>query len=253
MEKENNLKYTTILWDFHGVFTNNKAREAHAANLAFLEALKRPIKKEEYLELSQRPEGVTGTESLKNIMTNLCSPDELSDALRVFKIKRDELYIPKHIYMIRKIKELGAKCAVVTNGQEKVVKQILHGWGVLADLEEVYGRGTGSSLVKSGVPEKPSPEVIDYVVGDLRKKGISVRRDKTLMLGDYKDDVGASNSSGVHSAFLVTGPNQKPEYYSFRPTYSLIDRHTLEPYSDWFKIENTHSFYDLPKIVKGVI
>ena len=273
---ESSLRYDVAFLDFHGTFTSNRGRLVHALNIAFRRVLGIRVPESVFKDVFDRPEGITATEAMKQSLNGSLSLENKEKITKVYRDATESLYIPKHAHLIARIAELGARCVIVTNGQEKVVRDALAGWtvgrqkkvagelvfdsrghqvrerlSVLSLIDEVYGRGHNSILGGAGVKKKPSPEVIDFVLDDLRRKGLPVRRDRTLMVGDYQDDIGAGNSAGLHTAFMITGPNQKPEYYELRPTYTLLDSPHLENRSEWLARESVFFMKDLPDIISG--
>lgn len=255
--KEQELKYDTVLLDFHGTFTSNKGRLAHALNGAYRTHMGRSITRGEFLLVLNRPleEGkesrISVKDALDRMINGALSTEDKHSLIKSYLGFEDHIYIPKHTYILRAIYELGATCVVVTNGPEHTVRGVLDQWGLTQYVAGVYGRGPKGILPAAGIPKKPSPEVLDFVIDDLRGKGHLIKRPKTLMVGDHQVDIGAGNSVGIHTAFMVTGPNQLPEYYQARPTYALLDQSSLEPSSPWLNRENVHLFRDLPKIIKG--
>lgn len=248
------LRYDTLLLDFHGTFTSHRGRSAHALNIAFCEVTRRNITKEEFLIISNRNPEENAADAINKALNGTISEIAKNKLVQVYRFQQNNIYIPKHLYLIKALHDLGALCAVVTNGEELVVREILQAWKASQYVTEIYGRGAEGILGKMSIPKKPSPQVLDFVIDDLKGRGHLVRRNKILMVGDYKDDIEAGNSSGLHTAFLVTGPNQMPEYYNMRPTYTFLDSLSLKPSaSEWLKRENVYSIRDLPKIVSGEI
>lgn len=245
------MRYETLLLDFHGTFTNQKARLAHALNEAYQYTYGRNISQREWRGVLDRPEGTSVLDFLNQSINGHLPADLKDGLLATYKKANDRIYVPKYRFLLRELGELGITCAIVTNGQEKDVRSLLEKWGLADCVVDVYGRGAGALL--KNVRRKPSAQVIDLVIEDLRSRGLPVKRDRTLMVGDYKDDIGAGNNAGVHTAFLVTGPNQLPEYYEVRPTYALIDTESKELASAWLQRENAYTMRDLPKIVSGEI
>lgn len=273
---ESSLRYDVAFLDFHGTFTSNRGRLAHALNYAHKRVVGTHIPKAVFRSVFERGEGVPATDAIRLSLNGTLSDEGKDRLAKIYHNATQSLYVPKHIHLIAKIRELGARCVIVTNGKEQVVRDALASWTVgrerlvggekvfdhyrrtvrdrvpvLSLIEEVYGRGKDSLLGPASVKKKPSPDVIDFVLDDLRKRGLSVRRDRTLMVGDYQDDIGAGNSAGLHTAFMITGPNQKPEYYDLRPTYTLLDSPHLENRSEWLARESVFFMRDLPDIIAG--
>lgn len=248
---ERKLMYETVLLDFHGTFTSNKGRLAHALNAAYKEVLGRKVSREEFQTIFNRAEDQHIKDALNTMINGDIPLGVKQRFMETFKNTVDETYIPKHRPLLSTLYSIGANCIIVTNGKEEIVMDLLNKWGVRKYLSEIYGKGTGGKLDK--IPRKPHPIVLDFVIDDLRRQGIRVSRDKTLMVGDYEDDIAAGNNCGIHTAFLVTGPNQRPEYYPVRPTYALLDSPNLNIASEWLKNENVYLFRDLPRIVSGDI
>ncbi len=251
MSTENRLRYDTVLWDFHGTFTSQKGRLAHAINEAYREVLGKTLDKDTFLTVLNRPQNVSVQDALANKLNGDLSNEKKAELLQVYREKSDTLYVPKHRHLIRALHEMGVRMAIVTNGNEAQVTQSIESWDLLKELIAIYGKGVGSKL--QHMPRKPSGNVIEFVLEDLRRQGHPVRRDNTLMIGDYKDDIGAGNNAGVHTAFIVTGPNQCPTDYPMRPTYALLDTPHISPVSPWYNEGNTFHMRDLPKIIKGDI
>lgn len=248
------LRYDTLLLDFHGTFTCHRGRVAHALNNAFREVMGRNITKAEFLTVFNRDVDTSIPQVLGNIINGALSEEDEKRLITTYRVRETEVYIPKHKYLIPQLHNLGAKCVMVSNGEEEVVAENVRKWGLLDSIDEIYGRGSGTVLAKYMIPKKPSPKTLDFIIEHLRNKGYSIRREKALILGDHTHDIGAGNSVGIHTAFLVTGPNQMPEYYDMRPTYALLDLPTITPSaSEWLKRENVYSIRDLPKIVSGDI
>lgn len=243
------LAYDTALLDFHGTFTSNRGRLAHALNTAYVEIAGRQITRDEFRAVLDRPMDVPVGTFLDNHINGQMAPGDKENLINIYLKQADRSYVPKHRWIIRRMAEMGVTCAIVTNGNEQIVRDTITKWGLDSCVVDVYGRGPNSLL--HGIPKKPSPEVIEFVIEDLRRRGHNTKRHRTLMLGDYTDDIGAGNSAGVHTAFVVTGPNQRPEYYSAKPTYSLLDSPSMEPFSEWLKRENTYPLRSLPALVAG--
>lgn len=248
---ERKLMYEAVFLDFHGTFTSNIARLGYSLNLAYETFARRKITKDEFQTVFNRKEGLDVEDALRAMIDGSMPIETRESLVHHYHKLTDQIYKPKYRHIIRKIDALGAKCIVVTNGKEQVVAQMLDKWNLTPHIAGVYGKGTGGKL--AGVHKKPSPDVIDFVINDLRKLGIKTPRNKMLMVGDWQGDIGAGNSAGLHTAFLITGPNQLPEYYQMRPTYALLDRPTLQPNSPWLQLEGAFLFRDLPKIVSGDI
>lgn len=243
------MRYETLLLDFHGTFTSNRGRLAHSLNGAYQETLGRKIPKVDFQAILDRDEGISVSNALKSHLNGNLSDDKKSQLVDAYHAIANEIYVPKYRFLIRQLHAMGVLCAVVTNGNEQIVRDTLAKWGIDQYILEVYGKGRGSLL--EGVPKKPSTDVIEFVIKDLRSRGLPVRREAILMVGDYQDDIGAGNNAGIHTAFLVTGPNQLPEYYQVRPTYALLDTSVGQVRSAWLQGENVYTMRDLPKIVAG--
>lgn len=250
---ERKLQYETVFLDFHGTFTNNRGRLAHALDYTYRQYFGRHIRREEFLDILNRPEGTSLSDFLNSSINGHLDVEDKNLLIQTYHEWAERLYIPKHRYIIKQLYDIGATCVVITNGQQDVVENTLGRWELLDCLQGVYGRGSDTALGKNSIPKKPSVEVIDFVISDLRKRDIDIRRERTLMVGDYKDDIGAGNNAGLHTAFLITGPNQLPEYYDVRPTYALLDTSDIKSNSPWLQSETTYLFRDLPKIVTGEI
>lgn len=260
MSERLRLRYETTLVDFHQTFTSPIGRLAHALSKAWIKVFERQITREEYLAVFDRPlrpgtnKRITVQEQLDLMGNGSLDPDQREQLKKIYKQHEDSIYIPKHTYLFSELHRLGAVVVVVTNGSEKVVREILREWKLIDYVVEVYGRGEGSILARNGIPSKPSPEVSDFVLFDLRRKGYPVHRHRTLMVGDYKDDIGAGNSAGINTAFVLTGPNQLPEDYEHRPTMVLLDHPSLQkPVSAWIREERAYLMRQLPDIVAGRI
>lgn len=248
------LRYETMFLDFHGTFTCHRGRIAHALNNSYRQILGRNITRSEFQTVFNRDEGISVTHMLDNMINGELPQEQKELLIQVYRNQEKLVYVPKHIYLMPLLQALGARCIIVTNGEEKVVKELSNRWKFSQYIDQIYGRGEGTILAKYQIPKKPSPQTLDFIIADLRNKGYMVRREKTLMLGDNQHDIAAGNSVGIHTAFLVLGPNQMPEYYQMRPTYALLDLPTITPSaSEWLKRENVYSIRDLPKIVSGEI
>lgn len=243
------MRYETLLFDFHGTLTSNRGRLAVALNAAFKEIAGTKITKADFQRVLNREEGATVAETIHQMLA-----DRLEEAKRKALVEKylrhnDRVYVPKYRHVIKQLSEIGVQCAIVTNGVEGVVRQALGDWGILNNMVGVYGTGQGSFF--EGKPKKPSSTVIEAVIENLRNNGHTVRRDRTLMIGDYVHDIAAGNNAGIHTALLLTGPNQDPSSYNVRPTHILLDYMHSQPTSEWIQREGGYSMRDLPALALG--
>jgi len=107
------------------------------------------------------------------------------------------------------LKERGYTLAIVTNKPHGFVAPILKHFG----LDKLFALVLGGDSLPS---KKPNPEPLLYVC---KKLGISVN--KTLMVGDSKNDILASNSAGIHSIGVTYGYNYDEDISVYNPTVVL--------------------------------
>lgn len=263
--------YDTALLDFHGTFTNNKGRTAHALNAAFQQVTGCPVSKETFIAVINRPlrpkpdnpkvmERIPVADFLRDYMNGALLPEDKERLIKTYARYDKACYIPKYRWMIRQLHDQGLTLAIITNGDEDVVTEEIKSWGVYACFEDefspqegllIYGRGKEGKLIHQ--PKKPRPEPIEHVLEELKRRGHSARRHRALFLGDHVHDIISGNKIGIHTAFIVTGPNQRPEDYEARPTFALLDNPSLQPNSPWLQREQVYLMRDLPKIVAGTI
>ena len=100
------------------------------------------------------------------------------------------------------IKAMGVRFAIVSNKPDFATRKAIDKF--LPDSFHIVRGGI------DGVPLKPSPDALDYIMGEL-----SVTKDQTLDVGDSEVDVMTAMNAGISKAVFVT--------YGFRSRDQLLE------------------------------
>ena len=104
--------------------------------------------------------------------------------------------------LISELKGMGIKLCVLSNKPDFATRKAIDKF--LPDSFHIVRGGI------DGVPLKPSPDALDYIMGEL-----SVTKDQTLYVGDSEVDVMTAMNAGISKAVFVT--------YGFRSRAQLIE------------------------------
>jgi len=112
---------------------------------------------------------------------------------------------------LKTLKEKGYRLAIVTNKPFAFVEPILHGLGLDGLFELILG---GDSLAH----KKPNPEPLMHACETL---GVDIQ--KSVMVGDSKNDIQAANSCAMQSVGVTYGYNYGEKIDMYKPTKVVDD------------------------------
>jgi len=145
------------------------------------------------------------------IIDTTLDADFVDDALKIFlDFYKENVCVKTVAYphvasVLEKLKEDGYKMAIVTNKPFEFVEPILSTLGLENYFELSIG---GDSLEK----KKPEPEPLLYLC---EKLGVSV--DRTLMIGDSKNDILAATAAEIESIGVTYGYNYGEDIGAYHP------------------------------------
>lgn len=202
-------RYSQVLFDFHGVFTSNVGRTAHALVRACRKyGLDDSGKIRVLLDgLLNRPDG-TVKQFLRG---NTNWPDEILD---LYERAENEIYVPQYRWLISEIAELGASVKIVSNGTMDTISSKLDNWGLNRYIDGVFARGSQGNLGR--LRRKPSPEPLEFAMGDLE-------RGRCIYVGDHSNDIVAGREANIDTALVVSG-QQHMDRIDALPNVFLIPR-----------------------------
>lgn len=229
-------RYDLVIMDFHGTMTDHQLRLIRAYHHAAHDALGVHLGKEIYQEALTRPalsknqpEKGTGKTTLpgqsnKEFLASKFEGKYDAEALARLVSAYDEymrnifIPIPNMPQSIRKLIEEGVEVAMLTNGSNReVIQNQLGEWGfpsLSADLYSYHITGK----------KKPDVQAVEYILNDYRQKGQDFTTERTLMVGDYFEDVVTARNVGMDSVLVMRGPGwETVELRDPKPTYIITD------------------------------
>jgi len=219
------LKYNLLIFDFHGTMTDHQLRAIRAYHHAGHEAFGTHLGKEFYQKALTRPsrnsgEPVTNKEFIEDEFLQQVGDQKVNDFFERFNGYMNTTYIPipNVPQVIRTLIKDGVNISILTNGSNReVIQEALQRWN-LEDLSE--------SLYNSHITgvKKPHTRTVEYILEDYEKQGISIPLKKTLMVGDYIDDIRTADNFKIDSALMVRANGQETiRIRSPKPTYVITD------------------------------
>lgn len=242
------LRYNTVLFDFHGVFTSNRGRTGRALVRAASEvglSDNRTIR-ELLAGLLSRPMDV---DSKSHIIDN--APQEVGARLAdAFLRIKDGVYVPQFSYMVDSVAALGARIGIVSNGRQEAIEPCVQQWGWSGRLVGLYARGPEGSLTEATM-RKPSAQPLEYALADMQSRGMwSGDKKRVLFVGDHEKDLLAGAAAGVDTAIIMSGHDQCVVSGEVKP-YTILTTHNVSidhAASRWGDIP-VRSMRDLPQVV----
>ncbi len=228
-------RYDLVIMDFHGTMTDHQLRLIRAYHHAAHDALGIHLGKEVYQEaltrpaLSKNPQEkkigetpLSGQSNKKFLASKFAGVD--AEAIARLVAAYDEymrniyIPIPNMPQSIRKLIEEGVEVAMLTNGgNREVIQSELEKWGfptLSADLYSYHITGK----------RKPDIQAVEYIFNDYRQKGQDFTTERTLMVGDYFEDVVTARNVGMDSVLVMRGPGwETVELRDPKPTYIITD------------------------------
>ena len=212
----NTLKYQTVLFDFHGVFTSNVGRTTHALVNAMndLGIIDRSRQRELLSGLLSRSLDIPARQYITEN-----APSHATELQEGYAQQNEMIYVPQYSWLIQVISRMGANVAIVSNGRHKDIAPQIENWGLSGYVNQIYARGENGQLSGKDHPRKPSPDPIETALADMKEKGFRVNMEKVLFVGDHEVDVVAAREAGIFAAQIVSGPEQlnvikhNPDYY----------------------------------------
>lgn len=229
-------RYDLVIMDFHGTMTDHQLRLIRAYHHAAHDALGIHLGKEVYQEALTRPalsknpqekvEGKTSPpgQSNKEFLASKFAGKYDAEAIARFLKAYDEymrnIYIPvpNMPQSIRKLIEEGVEVAMLTNGSNReVIQSQLGKWGFQTLSADLY------SYHISG-KRKPDIQAVEYIFNDYRQKGQNFTPERTLMVGDYFEDITTAHNVGMDSVLVMRGPGwETVKLREPKPTYIITD------------------------------
>lgn len=230
--KENmeQLKYTHLIFDFHGTITDHQLRLIRAYHQAGHEAFDEHLSKNFYQEALTRPSHASGNGQTNRefISTKFYIKErgEIDNFLSVFDHVMNVTFapIPSLRATIRTLTSMGVYVVLLTNGTNRnLITNTLCLW----DQNDKFGIKTLSERLYSshisGV-KKPDEEAINFILRDLRKSRLSISQRTVLHIGDYIDDIQVAHNTNIDSVLFVRGNGQETfRIREPRPTYLITD------------------------------
>jgi phosphoglycolate phosphatase len=198
------------IFDLDGTLLDSGKDIALAANYAFEKLNLKTFSEEEIISKV----GYGAKKLIEDLIPGY--PQEIKDkALEYFK----EFYysnpvIYSKLYdgaeeILKKLKELSKKVAVVTNKYEALSVEILKKLNVIDYIDLVVGADTTSE-------KKPHPLPVFYTLEKLKSE-----KDKSIIIGDSETDVLTGKNAGIKTALVLQGYGNKELALSLNPDYVL--------------------------------
>jgi pyrophosphatase PpaX len=131
-----------------------------------------------------------------------------------------ELY-PDALFVLESLRNKGKELALVTSGSKHIVTETMNKYNLTKMFDAIITKEDVSN-------HKPHPEPLD-----LGMKLLGATKDKTIMIGDTDNDIGAANNVGIDSILFF--PPEHKKFYDIeklkehKPTYIVSDfRHIIE-------------------------
>lgn len=221
----NQYAYDLIVFDFHGTLTDHQLRLIRALHHSGHSSLQYHLPKQFYQEALTRPSQVNGRpitnqEFVRRQLSADYGEEQISQYWQQFQYYMETTYIPipNIVAVIKELMASNRSIALLTNGTNRtVISAVLDGWGLQSLSERLY------SSHNTGV-RKPNAQAINYVLEDFAASGKQFATSRTLLVGDYRDDIKAAHNTGVDSVLMIRGtgweeiPIKEP-----RPTYIVSD------------------------------
>ncbi len=231
------LKYKTLIFDFHGTVTDHQLRAIKAYHQAAHEAFGIHLGQEFYQQTLTRPshskgEPITNSDYINDQFSACYSDDQMDRFKTVHKEAMDKVYIPipGMRSTIRQLIGLGVNVVLLTNGSNREsIIQTLVAW----DKQNKHGvNNLRERLYSSHITKvrKPNPVAAEFILADLQNQGLNVEKSTTLIIGDNRVDSETASNAGIDFTLIVRGNGQ--ETFSLRepkPTYLITDPVELLP------------------------
>lgn len=202
-------KINTILFDFDGTVMNTNDIILNSWQHTF----KTITGKEGDIQLIQSSFGDTLEKSIRDFFPDY-SLEEAMDIYRSYQIDKfaDSISpFPGMIELVKELKSLGYKVAVVTSRLRPTTMEGLKKYGLDKILDAIV---TMDDCTK----HKPDPEPALIAMNKLSSKP-----EETMMIGDSKFDIGCANNAGVTSVLVgwAVAIFDKDKEGIFKPDYTI--------------------------------
>jgi len=131
-----------------------------------------------------------------------------------------ELY-PDALFVLESLRSKGKKLALITSGSKHIVTETINKYNLTKMFDVIITKEDVSN-------HKPHPEPLD-----LGMKLLGATKNKTIMIGDTDNDIGAANNVGIDSILFF--PPEHKKFYDIeklkehKPTHIVSDfRHIIE-------------------------
>lgn len=207
--------YQYILLDWDG----NLAQTLHI----WLEETKRVLGKHGYHPTEA--EIIAGLAGIRDFANSLGAKDaeaiaeETRQAVLV-RIPSVELY-PDALFVLESLRSRKKKLALITSGSRHIVSETLNKYDLVKMFDVI--------ITKEDVNNhKPHPEPLELGI-----KHLEAVKDKTIMIGDNDNDIGAANNTGIDSILFFPPEHKKfydiDKFKEHKPTYIVSDfRHIID-------------------------
>lgn len=195
----NHFDIKTILFDMDGVLYNSMKWHSKSWKDT-MDEFKIPSTPEEFYLY----EGMVGKSTINFIMNREKGRDATKEEIEAIYKRKTELFtayndgslIPFAYDFVKKIRDIGLRCAIVTgSGQPTLINKIEHNFPGLFDMDSMVT----AFDVKHG---KPNPE--PYLMG-LEKSG-KLKPNQAIVIENAPKGVEAAVSAGIFTIAVNTGP-----------------------------------------------
>lgn len=124
--------------------------------------------------------------------------------------------LPHTVETLTKLKALGYKLHIITNGFKEVQIKKMENSGIIKFFDGVFI----SEIVKSN---KPSPEIFEYAI-----KSCNARKNESIMVGDsWNIDIAGAKKFGVDQVYFTYKHDDYICHGDEKPTYQIEDLEQL--------------------------
>ncbi len=221
-----NLQYNFVIWDVHGTLTDHQLRAIKAYHQAGTQILGHGFDKLFYQQMLSRPsffaagqDGLSHNDFIRQYLADQ-PPLIINSFINIFHQVMTAAYLPTPGVRktIHELQKRGVEMAIFTNSNEiDMVKTALADWGLSSLIPRTFNGISAQA-------KKPNPQAIDFIIETVQAEGLTINKDRTLLIGDYIDDIKVAHRTGVDSVLMVSGyAGSSFTLKEPRPTYIVTD------------------------------
>ncbi len=203
-----NLKIDLIIFDLDGTLAETRQDIANAANYMLAK-----------LGLAELPESViTGYvgDGIKKLIERCLADYSNKSTEKAFDffIEFYSVHLADHTHLYPGIAEFlkqiqSKKMAVLSNKAQKFTEEIIHRLKVNNYFQLIMGSNPQ-------FPKKPDPGSINHII-----KTLNSTKEKTIIMGDTKNDILAGQAAGIYTCAVSYGFRSKEELLNYNPDYMI--------------------------------